>query len=87
MPSHGGYPSALQSTPQWGFPSAPQGGVPPPSTYPQSSPYPSTAAPMQVNNVSVCMHRLKIIRLTMQFVIIIIVTQVLHTTHTHVINL
>ena len=84
MPSHGGYPSALQSTPQWGFPSAPQGGVPPPSTYPQSSPYPSTAAPMQVNNVSVCMRRLK---LTVQFVIIIIVTQVLHTTHTHVINL
>ena len=43
--------SAPQPTPQWGYPSAPQGGVPPPATYPQSTAYPPTAPPAYVPQV------------------------------------
>ena len=38
--------SAPQPTPQWGYPSAPQGGVPPPAAYPQSTAIPATAPPV-----------------------------------------
>ena len=43
MPTHVVNPSAKQPTPQWGYPSAPQGGVPPPATS-----YPLAVTPVQV---------------------------------------
>ena len=40
--------SAPQPTPQWGYSSAPQGVVPPPAAYPQSTTHPTTAPPVHV---------------------------------------
>ena len=46
MPPHAGYP---QPTPQWGHPSAPQGGMPPPAAmYPPAGAYPPTMPPAYV---------------------------------------